>query len=158
VIAGLLTLVIAAIGASYASLVIRAAPTRRDNLMFGALAMTDAAMILWRGVNTLSGQSIISETVTLPCAIGTLVMAVITLDFLASFPRRTPMRWRWRLLLIAWAVTAAVFIAFVDSGKPWSAFRLGEVTFFIPSTLVVFALGGAAWRRTRDRDARLVIA
>ena len=37
-IGGLVALAIAAIGAAYAGLVIRAAPHRRDNLMFGLLA------------------------------------------------------------------------------------------------------------------------
>src|SRR5438445_565794 len=107
-IGGLLLVLIAAIGASYGGLVIRAAPTRRDNLMFGLLAMTDAAMILWRAVNVLTGGTIISEAVTLPCGLGTMVMAVITMDFLHSFPRRPAMKWRWRLLLIAWAISGMV--------------------------------------------------
>jgi len=158
VIGGLLTMLIAAIGAAYGGLVIRAAPTRRDNLMFGMLAMTDAAMILWRSVNVLSGQSIISPTVTLPCAIGTVIMALITLDFLSGFPRRKPMRWRWRLLLIAWGASAIMTTAFIDGGKQWSALRIAELTFFIPNTLVVFVLGAIAWRRTDDRSARIVIA
>ncbi|HEX5059464.1 MAG TPA: ATP-binding protein [Kofleriaceae bacterium] len=157
-IGGLLTIVIAAVGAAYAALVIRAAPTRRDNLMFGVLALTDASMILWRGVNVLSGESIVSASVTLPCSIGTIVMALITMDFLSGFPRRPAMRWRWRLALIAWGIVGFASIAFVDAGKHWDAFRLAELTFFLPSTAVVFVLGAIAWRRTSDRDARTVIA
>ena len=124
-IGGLLTLVIAAVGAAYGGLVIRAAPTRRDNVMFGVLAMTDAAMILWRGVNVLSGESIVSTTVQVPCAIGTIVLALITMDFLTAFPRRPAMAWRWRLLLIAWGVAGAAIVGFagntVPSGTPSTA-------------------------------------
>jgi len=85
---GVLPLAIAAIGAAYAGLVIRAAPNRRDNVMFGLLAMTDAAMTAWRGVNVLAGDSIVNSAVTLPCAIATIVLAVFSIDFMASFPRR----------------------------------------------------------------------
>ena len=157
-IGGLLTLVIAAVGAAYGGLVIRAAPTRRDNVMFGVLAMTDAAMILWRGVNVLSGESIVSTTVQVPCAIGTIVLALITMDFLTAFPRRPAMAWRWRLLLIAWGVAGAAIVGFADQGKPYAGFQMAELTFYLPATLVVFGLGAVAWRRTYDRDARTVIA
>jgi signal transduction histidine kinase len=157
-VGGLLAIVIAAIGAAYGGLVIRAAPTRRDNLIFGMLTLTDAAMVLWRSVNVLSGQSIISATVTLPCTVGTAIMAVLTLDFLSGFPRRKPMRWGWRLVLIAWAASALAIVGFVDAGKQWSSFRLAEITFFVPNMFIVFALGAAAWRRTHDRAERVVIA
>jgi signal transduction histidine kinase len=157
-VGGLLTLVIAAVGAAYGALVIRAAPGRRDNLLFGVLAITDAAMILWRGVNVLSGQSIVSPSVTLPCSIGTVVMALITIEFLWSFPRRPPMRWRWRALFLLWGISGIAVVAIVDSGQPWMAFRLAELTFFSPATLVVFLLAALAWRRTQDRNARAVIA
>ncbi|HEY5950024.1 MAG TPA: ATP-binding protein [Kofleriaceae bacterium] len=154
----MITFVIAAIGVAYGALVIRAAPNRRDNLVFGVLAMTDAAMILWRGVNVLSGESIVSSAVTVPCAMGTIVMALITMEFLASFPRRPAMKWRWRLLLIGWGLLGVASVAVIDSGKPWAGFRLAELTFFMPSTIAVFIIGGVAWRRTHERDARLVIA
>ena len=157
-IGGLLALAIAAVGASYGGLVIRAAPTRRDNLVFGVLAMTDAAMILWRGVAVLSGESIVSTTVTVPCAFGSVGLALITMEFLWSFPRRRPMRWRVRAVLIAWGLVGITAVAMVDTGKPWQAFRLAELVFYLPATLFIFVLGGRAWRRTHDRDARTVIA
>jgi signal transduction histidine kinase len=157
VIGALITFVISAIGFAYGALVIKAAPTRRDNVVFGVLAMTDAAMILWRGVSVLSGESIVSSTVTVPCAVGTIVMALITMEFLWSFPRRPPMKWRWRALLILWGISGILSVAFIDRGQPYMAFRVAELTFFSPSTFVVFVLGAIAWRRTRDRDARLVI-
>src|SRR5690606_19097517 len=109
----------AAVGVAYASIVIRAAPMRRDNLVFGVLAMTDAAMILWRGVNVLSGESIISPSVAFPCSLGTVVMALITFEFLWSFPRRPAMRWRWRLVFIAWGVAGIASVVLVDRGEPW---------------------------------------
>jgi signal transduction histidine kinase len=157
-IGGLLLVLIAAIGAAYGGLVIRAAPTRRDNVMFGLLAMTDAAMILWRAVTVLTGGSITSESVTLPCGLGTMAMAVITMDFLHSFPRRAPMKWRWRLLLIAWATSGMLVTALIDAGRPWNVLRVSELTFYLPATVTVFFIGLRAWRRTNDRDARTVIA
>ena len=106
-IPGLLLLAIAAVGAAYGGLVIRAAPKRRENLVFGALALSDAAMITWRAINVLSGERIVSEAVTVPCAIGTMVMAILTFEFLYAFPGRPALRWRYRAALIAWAVAAA---------------------------------------------------
>jgi signal transduction histidine kinase len=155
---GLLLVLIAAIGAAYGGVVIRAAPKRRDNVMFGLLAMTDASMILWRAVNVLTGEPITSPAVTLPCALGTMVMAVITMDFLWSFPRRPPMKWRWRLILVAWAIGGALITACVDTGKAWDSVRLSEFVYFAPSTIVVFLIGLRAWNRSTDRAARTVIA
>ena len=60
---GVVVLAIAAIGAAYAGLVLRAAPKRRDNLLFGALALSDAVMTAWRGVNVLAGWPIITPAV-----------------------------------------------------------------------------------------------
>jgi signal transduction histidine kinase len=157
VIGGVLALVIAAIGAGYATLTIRAAPNRRDNLMFGALAMTDAAMTAWRAVNVLSGDSIVSLAVTLPCALATIVMSVISIDFIASFPRRPGMGWKWRTLLILWAIAGGVVVVAVDAAHEWRH-STSEWVFFAPATLLVFALGIRAWRHAEDRAARTVIA
>ncbi len=156
-IGAILSLAIAAIGAAYAGLVIRAAPHRRDNVMFGALALTDAAMTAWRGFNVLSGESIVNASVTIPCSLATIVLALLTIDFVASFPRRPGMSWRWRGLLIAWGLVAAAALVAVDGGYEWRK-SLSEWIFFAPATLLVFVLGGVAWGRTRDRDARAVIA
>ena len=72
--AGFVPLAIATIGASYAALVLRGF-RRRDNLVFGLLALTDAAMTAWRGINVLTGGSIIASGVLVPCEIGTVVLA-----------------------------------------------------------------------------------
>ena len=69
---GLLLVLIAAIGAAYGILCIRAAPKRRDNVMFGVLAMTDASLILWRAVNVLTGQPISAHSIIFPCSFGTM--------------------------------------------------------------------------------------
>jgi len=157
VIPGVLALVIAAIGAGYATLTIRAAPNRRDNVMFGALAMTDAAMTAWRAVNVLSGDSIVASSVTLPCALATIVLAIISIDFIASFPRRPGMSWRWRTPLILWGVVAAGITIFIDRGREWGS-SVSEWVFFAPGTVLVIALGFRAWARSEDRAARTVIA
>ena len=155
-IGGILCLAIAAIGAAYAKLVIMAAPRRRDNLMFGALAATDAIMIVWRGVNVLTGGHLVDPAVTGPCAIGTIVMAILTIDFLASFPRRRSMSWWLRGGLIAWGVVGAVMLLSVDFHRPWVLAHV-EWVFFAPATTIIFIMGFVAWRRTTDRDARTVI-
>jgi signal transduction histidine kinase len=154
---GILPLAIAAIGAAYAGLVIRAAPYRRDNVMFGALALTDAAMTAWRGFNVIAGDSIVDSAVTIPCSLATIVLALITIDFIASFPRRPSMGWRWRTLLIAWGLAATLVLVRFDHGYDWRR-SVSEWMFFAPALLVVLALGVVAWRRTRDRDAHTVIA
>lgn len=156
-IGGLLLVLIAAVGAAYGGLVIRAAPKRRDNLMFGILAMTDAGMILWRAINVLSGESITMQAVIVPCSIGTMAMAILTMDFLVSFPRRPAMRWRWRLLMIAHAIVGAAVIV-LDRGRHDDAMLRGSLVYYAPTTLIIFLLGWRAWKRTTDRDARTVIA
>src|ERR1700733_14067332 len=110
---GALLLAIAAIGASYAGLVIRAAPHRRDNLLFGLLAGTDALMIAWRAFNVLAGDVIVDDTVLVPCSVGTIAMAVLTFEFLVGFPRRAAMPWPWRVVVIGWATVTLVIVATV---------------------------------------------
>ena len=155
-IGGILLLAISAIGAGYARLVICAAPSRRDNLLFGALAATDAAMIMWRAVTVLTGGRLTGPTVTMPCAIGTVVMAVLTIDFLASFPRRRALPWKLRAPLLAWGAVAVGLVCCVDVHRPWDS-SVAEWVFFAPATLLVFVLAVVAWRRTTDRAARTVI-
>jgi signal transduction histidine kinase len=154
---GLLPLAIAAIGAAYAGLVIRAAPRRRDNVVFGILAMTDAAMTAWRGVNVFAGDSIVTTSVTIPCAIATVVLAVVSIEFMASFPRRRGMRWRWRAPLIAWGIAASIIVVTIDVGNQWGS-SLAEWVFYAPATTLVFVLGVRAWPHATDRAARTVVA
>ncbi|HEY0480889.1 MAG TPA: ATP-binding protein [Kofleriaceae bacterium] len=156
---GLIPLAIATVGASYAALVLREW-RRRDNLMFGLLALTDAAMTAWRGVNVLTGGSIISPGVLVPCMLGTVVLALITLEFVSAFPRRRPMTWAWRAAMLAWgAIGAAIAFAAPEPGNASEGSSIvAEVVFFGPATVLVFALGARAFRHTQQRDARLVIA
>jgi signal transduction histidine kinase len=155
---GLVTLAIAAIGASYAALVLRGW-RRRDNLMFGLLALTDALMVAWRGVNVLTGGSILAAGVLVPCMLGTVVLALLTLEFVAAFPRRPAMTARWRAAMLVWgAIGAAIaYAAPQPSNGSDSTSILGEVVFYGPATVLVFVLGAIALRRTQQRDARLVI-
>jgi signal transduction histidine kinase len=154
--AGVVILAIAAVGAAYATLVLRAAPTRRDNLLFGALALSDAVMTTWRGVNVLGGSPIITPSVTVPCSFIAIVMAVISIEFMASFPRRPPPARAWTIALVAWGILAVVVLLAV--GHTDAGFWIAELSFYLPSTLLIFALGARAWRRTSDRNARVVIA
>ena len=153
--AGLIPLAIAMVGLAYAALVLRGAP-RRDNLVFGLLTLTDAANAAWRGMNVLTGGSIISRGVLVPCTIGTIVLAMLTLEFIAGFPRGRAMSWRWRIPMLAWGVSALAF-ATIESQGPWGPNTHLETYFFAPITLVIFIAGWFAYRRTTQRDARIVI-
>jgi len=155
VISGLLVLAIATIGAAYAGLVLRAARHRHDNLSFGILALCDATMTAWRGLNVIAGDSIVDAAVTVPCAIGTVVLATLTLEFITAFPNLRPMRWRWRALLILWGI---VGIATVAIESQYGAFmRVSEVIFYGPATLSILALCVRAWRRAPDPSQRAVV-
>ena len=158
-ILGMIPLAVATIGASYAALVLRGW-RRRDNLMFGLLALTDAAITAWRGVNVLTGGSIVSESVVMPCMIGTIALALLTLEFIVGFPRRRPMSWPWRIAMLVWG---AVGVAIVVAIPELASYRdgthmLSEYVFFMPATLLVFVLGARAYANTAQRDARIVIA
>ena len=156
---GLIPLAIAAIGGSYGILVLRGW-RRRDNLMFGLIAVTDSLITAWRGVNVLTGGSIVARGVITPCMYGTIILALLAPEFIVAFPRRRPMSWRWRALLLAWGVAGAILSwnarepgNFVDPGE-----LLAELVFYIPATLLVFGLGLRTYLRTPERDARIVIA
>ncbi|MBL0217903.1 MAG: hypothetical protein IPQ07_28990 [Myxococcales bacterium] len=154
--AGLIPLAIATIGASYAALMLRGRQ-RRDNLVFGILVLVDAAMTAWRGLNVLTGGSIISVGVLVPCTIGTISLSLLTFEFVTAFPRHTPMRWRWRALLIAWGVFA-IGLALIQIDGPWRRTTAIELGFFAPATVLIFLLIGRSYRRTTQRDARIVLA
>jgi signal transduction histidine kinase len=157
VIGGFIALMIAAIGAAYAGLVIRAAPHRRDNVMFGLLAATDASMTLWRGTIALSGESLIDNAVLLPCALGTIVLAIFSIEFMASFPRRPAMSWKWRIPLFAWALFAGVVVVFSQSSNVLGYLN-AEYVFFLPATALTLLLGARAWRRIDERPGKIIIA
>ena len=153
-IVGLIPLAVATVGAAYAVLVLRGW-RRRDNLMFGLLALTDATMTAWRGVNVLTGGSIIGRGVMLPCAIASVALSLITLEFVAAFPRRRPMSWRWRGAMLAWGAIGVVLAA--RSGNQPNDL-IAELVYFGPVTFTVFVVGARAFVRTQRRDARIVIA
>jgi signal transduction histidine kinase len=153
---GILALAIAAIGTAFAVLVYRAAPHRRDNIVFAALAATDAGMTAWRGLNVLAGDAIIDSAVTVPCSIMTVVLAVLTFEFITAFPRRKPMRWRWRCALWAWGAAAIALL--VLEHEIASHLKLTQWLFFAPATALIVVVGIPAWRASTDRAARSVIA
>ena len=153
--AGLIPLCVAAVGASYAALVLRDW-RRHDNLVFGLLALTDATMTGWRGVNVLTGGAIVAPCVLVPCMFGTIVLAMFTLEFVAAFPRRPAMTWRWRAAMLAWGAAGIAIITLTNRAS--DSALLAELTFFTPTTLLIFAIGARAYRLTPQRDARIVIA
>jgi signal transduction histidine kinase len=157
IVGGFVALLIAAIGAAYAGLVIRAAPHRRDNVMFGLLAATDAAMTAWRGVNAVEGVRIIDASCLMPCAIGTIVMAVLSMEFMYSFPRRRAMPWALRATMLAWAGLAVWTVVRTKLGDT-PIYVNTEVVFFLPATVVTLLLGARAWGRTTENAAHVVIA
>ena len=152
---GLILLAIALVGVSYAIITLRNAH-RRDNLVFGTLVLVDAGMTAWRGLNVLTGGSIISRSVLVPCTLGTIALTLITYEFISSFPNHRPMRWRWRGVLIAWGVIALAS-ATIHIGGPWGKNTLIQYVFFIPSFLGIVLLLANAFRRTKERDARIVL-
>ncbi len=154
--AGFLALGIAALGAAFAVLVYRAAPHRRDNVVFAALAATDALMTAWRGLNVLAGDSIIDTAVTLPCSIMTVGLSILTFEFITAFPRRRPMSWKWRAPLWAWGIYAIAMLCIERDHL--AHLKTTQFTYFAPATLLIVVLGIRAWRLTTERDARTVIA
>jgi signal transduction histidine kinase len=154
--AGIIPLAIATVGAAYAALVLRGS-RRRDNLVFGILILVDAAMTAWRGVNVLTGGTIIARGVLVPCTIGTIALSLLTLEFIVAFPRHRPMSWRWRGAMFAWGA-AAIVLAVIPAGGPWGDNTPSELGFFLPVTLLIFALSYRSFRRTSQRDARIVLA
>jgi signal transduction histidine kinase len=153
---GLITLAVAAIGAAYAVLVLRAAPHRRDNQMFGKLVLLDAATTAWRALNVFAGESLTAASFNLPCGISTIGLALLTIEFIAAFPRRPSITWRSRALLLVWAGVAVVVMTI--EGSVDMPLRITQWVFFTPVTFVIFAVGWRSWRQTSDRDARIVIA
>ncbi|HEX4421698.1 MAG TPA: ATP-binding protein [Kofleriaceae bacterium] len=155
---GLIPLAIAAIGAAYSAIVLRGW-RRRDNLMFGLLALTDALMTAWRGLNVLTGGSIVSRGVLTPCAFGTIILALLTLEFVAAFPRQRPMAWRWRAVMLAWGASGVVIAATITEPGNFAdpSNLIAELTFYTPATLLVFGVGLRSFLRTSQRDARIVI-
>jgi signal transduction histidine kinase len=156
VLGGIIVLAVAAIGAAYAILILRAAPHRRDNVTFGKLALLDAAITTWRGLNVLAGESLADMAYTLPCALGSIGLALLTMEFMSAFPRRPAISWRCRAPMVLWAAGAVVLVVLQLRGIVNR--HLAEWLFYTPVTLVIFAIGWRAWRHTTDRDARTVIA
>lgn len=155
-LAGIGTLAVAALGAAYGILVLRAVPYRRDNLMFGKLCLLDATITAWRGFNALAGQSMTDLEITVPCGIGTVGLGLLTLEFMSAFPRQPPMA-RWlRATLVIWGVASAA--AIIVETYLGHAFAITQWTFFPPVTVLVFVCGARAWRRATNRDERMVIA
>ena len=154
--AGLIPLAIAVIGASYAGLMLKNR-SRRDNLVFGILVLVDAGMTAWRGLNVLTGGSIVSKGVLVPCTIGTIALALLSFEFVTSFPRRQPMRWPFRIALIVWGASA-IALAVWNVDGPWQQNTAIEVGFFAPATILMFVLIGIGYRRTQQSDARIVLS
>ena len=153
---GIIALAIAALGAAFSILIYRAAPHRRDNVVFAALAGVDSLMTAWRGLNVLAGDSIIDTAVTLPCSIMTVLLSVLTFEFITGFPRRKPMSWKWRVPMILWAGYAASMLCVEPDHM--AHIKMTQWTFFAPATLLILYLGYRAWRSTQERAARTVIA
>jgi signal transduction histidine kinase len=152
---GLLLIAIAVLGAAYSSVVLRAAPQRRDNRLFFAIAFMDVAMVAWRGVFVLSGASIIDAWCVLPCSIGTTVLATVCAEFLWGFPGHARMPWSLRGALIGASAAASIYMALRPVNAP--GLRLISFAYFMPMTLTICVVGVRAWRRTRTVGVRLIV-
>ena len=141
---GFIPLAISAIGLAYAALMLKNRQ-RRDNAVFGVLVLVDAGMTAWRGLNVLTGGSIVSPGVLVPCAIGTIALSLLSFEFVYAFPRRPPMPWTARLAMLAWGGVAIV-LALVNIDGPWKHNTAIEVGFFAPATILIFVLIIRAYR------------
>jgi len=76
-VSGVALLAIAVLGGAYAMLVLRAAPGRRDNRLFFAIAILDVATVGYRGVTVLAGGDITDAGCLTPCSVVTTVLATV---------------------------------------------------------------------------------
>ena len=155
-LAGKALLTIALIGAAYASLVLRAAPERRDNRLFFVIAMMDAAMVAWRGIHLLAGGRIVDLACLMPCGVGTMGLAIVCVDFMWGFPGRRGLSWPVRGLMIAWAIVFSVLMLASNEEGIWRG--VVSFGFYSPMTLIICAVGVRTWRRTRTVGVRLIVA
>ena len=152
---GFIPLAIAMIGAGYATLLLRNG-RRYDHAVFGVLCAVDAAVTAWRGINVLAGVSIIAKGVLVPCTFGTIMLAMLTFEFLGAFPNKTPMKWRWRGALYLWSAIG-ICLATVDTDGPWGPTTTIEVFYFLPMSFVLWFVAFRSYRRATRRDERIVI-
>jgi signal transduction histidine kinase len=148
---------IALIGVAYALLVLRAAPRRRDNQQFFAIGLLDAAMVVWRAVEVMTGHRITDASCLTTCSIGTTVLATLCVEFLWSFPGQ-PRAPTWlRALTIAMAAAASAIMMFTPH-LPGTWHELVSFGYFLPITALICAVGVRAWRRTHTVGVRTIVA
>jgi signal transduction histidine kinase len=153
--AAALLFAIAVLGAGYTALVLRAAPTRRDNRLFAVIGGLDVAMVAWRGFVVASGGDVIDPAVMVPCSMGATVLAVTAIQFLWSFPGHALPRMAAHIGLGAWSLLTSLAILLTPRDSVW--LEIVSWGFFIPADLVIFAVGVRAWRRTATLGVRLVV-
>jgi signal transduction histidine kinase len=152
---GALLLAIAVVGAAYCSMVLRAAPRRRDNRLFFAIGILDVTMVAWRGVFVLSGGTIVDAWCLAPCSVGTTVLAIICVEFLWGFPNHPRMPWSLRAALIVASIAASIYMTLFPAITP--GMRFISFAYFLPVTLTICIVGVRAWRRTRTVGVRLIV-
>ncbi len=146
---------IAVLGVAYSSMVLRAAPGRRDNQLFFAIAILDVTMVAWRGVFVLTGGSILDSWCLTPCSVATTVLATLSVEFLWGFPghARTPRR--LRAIVVGMAVAASTYM--LASPRAPHGMTIVSWAYFMPITATICAVGVRAWRRTRTLGVRLIV-
>jgi signal transduction histidine kinase len=154
VMAGLGLLCIAALGLAYAALVWRAAPTRRENRVFGALAFVDAIQVAWRGAMVAIGYPISADVVLDPCSIATMGLAILSAEFLWDAAGTGPLpRWIRAALWVSSLVAAVLLVALPAGSVPA---RTVQNVYFTPVTFTIVALGVRALVRSRRVGIRLI--
>ncbi|HTJ45251.1 MAG TPA: ATP-binding protein [Kofleriaceae bacterium] len=146
---------IAVLGVAYATLVLRAAPGRRDNQLFFAIAILDVAMVAWRGAQVLTGHRLVDPSCLTACSVGTTLLATLCVEFLWSFPSQRPMPWSLRGLLVAMAIGASALMIATPRETPWRL--VVSYGYFLPITAIICTVGVRAWRRTRTVGVRLIV-
>lgn len=153
-IAGAALLCIAALGVAYSVLVWRAAPRRRENRVFAALALCDALQVAWRGVMILAGYAMDDGVVLTPCTVATMGLAVLSAEFLWSAADGPPMP-RW----VRWTIVGSSLIGAgltIVGARADGVMLVLELTYFTPMTAAIVLIAVRALRRSKRIGIRLI--
>jgi signal transduction histidine kinase len=155
-IGGAALLSIAALGMAYSVLVWRAAPRRRENRVFAALALCDAAQVAWRGIMILAAYPMDADVVLTPCTVATMGLAVLSAEFLwgAADGPRMPRWLRWTI--IGSSLVAAFITVYSPHGSDGGGMAFLQYAYFTPMTAAIVLLAVRALRRSKRVGVRLI--
>jgi signal transduction histidine kinase len=135
--AGLLHLVIAVLGMSFAIVIYRA-DRRLDNRLFALLAGGDALVTLYRALEELAGHTLDEIPVMRLCGVGSVVLSYLSMEFAHSFPRNRPAP-TWLRLTYGLASLGAIGLMVLGPTTSWFAPRV-TYFYFLPGLFVISTL------------------